>query len=98
MKQYVQSILRKSSEFFSKKSKPPEAAQSGSWQHPRLFIVSHFYQGQTIQVLIQDSKGKKITQDIQSLARQKKLIKQLSAQDAFLLGYLLAEDSFAKSF
>ncbi len=62
-----------------------------------LFIVSHFYQGQSIQVLFKDRNGKKFTHDIQIIARRKDLIEQVSPKDAFLLGYLLAEDSTTKT-
>lgn len=64
---------------------------------PELSILSHFYQGQSIQVLFQDRAGKKFTHDIQTFARRKDLITQVSSKDAFLLGYLLAEDSTTKT-
>ncbi|MGD9591711.1 MAG: hypothetical protein AB7V32_04230 [Candidatus Berkiella sp.] len=58
-----------------------------------LFIVSHFYQGNRIQVLFKDRLGKEITHDIQVFNRRRDLVSQFSSKDAFLLGYLLAEDS-----
>ncbi len=67
------------------------------WITPQFSIVSHFYQDHTIHVLLQDRKGKKITHEVQNIAKQKELIVQLSAMDAFLLGYLVAEDVTAKS-
>ncbi|MBS0290612.1 MAG: hypothetical protein JSS07_11340 [Proteobacteria bacterium] len=58
---------------------------------PQIVIVSHFYQNETIQVLMKDKQGSTQVHQLQSVARKKDIINQLSAKDAFLLGYLLAE-------
>ncbi len=97
MKQLLHSFLS-IRPFFPKKNSASKDNFAPAKAQPELILVSHFYEGQSIQVLIQDKKGKKIIHDIQHFARKKELISLVSSKDAFLLGYLLAEDSSARSF
>ena len=58
---------------------------------PQVKLASHFFHGCSTHVVLQDRKGNRYQQDVKKVGLQRELIKQLSSKDAFLLGYLVAD-------
>ncbi len=59
---------------------------------PQIKLVSHFVRGCSTQVVFHDKKGNITLHEVKQVGRQAEVINQLSSNDAFLLGYLLADE------
>lgn len=63
---------------------------------PLLSLLSHYEDRAIIYIVVKDKVGKIFKEELAKVARSPALIKQFSAQDAHLLGYLLGyEDKLA---
>ena len=59
---------------------------------PRYFLVSHFCKGNSTLVVFMDKHGASFVYEVSQIGRQKEFINRLSPRDAYLLGYLLANE------
>lgn len=59
---------------------------------PRYFLISHFCKGNSTLVVFMDKHGASFVHEVSQIARQKEFINRLSPKDAYLLGYLLANE------
>lgn len=63
---------------------------------PPLCLLSHYEDSATTIIVVKDKLGKIFKEELRKIARSPALIRQFSAQDAHLLGYLLGyEDTLA---
>src|SRR5689334_7837509 len=59
---------------------------------PQYFLVSHFCKGNTTLVVFMDRHGDSFVHEVSEIGRHKAFINRLSPRDAYLLGYLLANE------
>ena len=76
-------------EAFSRKDVETLVRLQTQWElMPKVTLKAHYSKDGSTKVVLEDAKGKSMTETVENLGKNKELLKNLSAKDAYLLGFL----------